>query len=423
MNVLLVPIGSHGDVHPFVGLGLALRARGHRVRVIVNPYFGPLVEQAGLELIPLGTADYYRQIISNPDLWKPTKGPRAVFRSLADLHRPVYEAVAAGNIPGETVVAASTLALGARVAHDKLGIPTATIHLQPAVFRSCINPPKMPGMLTGPRVPRWMIALQWKVIDAVAIDRTIGPALNAFRKELGLPRVKGIFREYMHSPRRVIGMFPDWFAPPQADWPPHARLTGFPLYDERGVSDLSPDLRQFLNEGKPPIAFTFGSAMQHAHELLEQSARACALLGRRGLLLTRHQEQVPQRLPTGVIHINFAPFSELLPHCAALVHHGGIGTASQALAAGIPQLILPHTHDQPDNAMRLEKLGVARTLSPKKYRADRVAQVLADLLGSEQVNASCAEVAERMKGGDPLEETCKLLEELLEPVPIEAAGT
>ncbi|HWE93693.1 MAG TPA: nucleotide disphospho-sugar-binding domain-containing protein [Tepidisphaeraceae bacterium] len=421
MNVLLVPLGSHGDVHPFVGLGLALRARGHRVRVIVNPFFGPLVEQAGLEFIPLGTTDYYLRMLDNPDLWKPVKGPRAVFASLAELHRPIYEAVAAHNVPGDTVMASSILAMGARAAQDKLGIPMATIHLQPAVFRSTVNAPKLPGMLLGPWVPAWMIALQWKVIDTFAIDRAIGPSFNAFRKELGLPKVKGFFREYGHSPRRVIGMFPEWFAPSQPGWPLQTRLTGFPLYDERGLEDQAPDLRKFLDEGEPPIAFTFGSAMWHAHELLEQSARACTLLGRRGLLLTRRKEQVPPRLPPGVKHVEYAPFSELLPHCAALVHHGGIGTASQALAAGVPQLVLPHTHDQPDNAARLEKLGVGRTLSPKKYRADRVAQVLADLLGSQRVKESCAAVAKRMAGTNAMEETCELMEALLQTAAVEAA--
>ncbi len=91
-------------------------------------------------------------------------------------------------------------------------------------------------------------------------------ALNAFRKDVGLGPVHGIFRQYIHSPQRVIGLFPDWFAPPAADWPVQVRLTGFPLYDERGVTPISPDLRAFLDAGPPPIAFTFGSAMWHAHE-------------------------------------------------------------------------------------------------------------------------------------------------------------
>ena len=71
VNVLLVPLGSHGDVHPFVGIALALRARGHRVKVIGNPYFGSLVEQAGLESVPVGTAEDYTQLATaDPQLWK-----------------------------------------------------------------------------------------------------------------------------------------------------------------------------------------------------------------------------------------------------------------------------------------------------------------------------------------------------------------
>ena len=185
---------------------------------------------------------------------------------------------------------------------------------------------------------------------------------------------KRILRDYLHSPELTIGLFPAWFAPPQADWPPQVKVTGFPLYDERGVSHLSPDLLKFLDEGPPPIAFTFGSAMWEAQDLLEQSARACALLGRRGILLTRHRDHLPAHLPLGVKHADYAPFSELLPRCAALVHHGGIGTASQGLATGVPQLVLPHAHDQLDNATRLARLGVAKFLAPKRYKAERAAR-------------------------------------------------
>jgi len=413
VNLLLVPIGSHGDVHPFIGLGLALRARGHRVRVIVNPFFAPLVEQAGLEQIPLGTADDYTSTAGNPDLWKATKGTQLVLRHLAEFISPVYEKIVAANVPGETIVVASTLALGARVAQDRHQIPTATVHLQPSILRSFIDPSKMPGTLMGPRVPRWWMAMQWHIIDRWIVDPLVGKGLNSFRQQLGLPPVKYILRDYIHSPQLTIGLFPEWFAAPQRDWPPQVRLTGFPLYDERGVSHLSPELVTFLDEGSPPIAFTFGSAMWHARELLEQSARACTLLGRRGILLTRHRENLPPRLPAGVKHIDYAPFSELLPRCAALVHHGGIGTASQGLFAGVPQLVLPHAHDQFDNATRLTRLGVAKFIMPKRYKSDYAAQTLGDLIGSERVAARCREVMEKFVGKDAIGETCDLIENLL----------
>ena len=88
----------------------------------------------------------------------------------------------------------------------------------------------------------------------------IAPALNAYRAELGLAPVSRIFRSWIHSPQRVIGLFPEWFFPPQPDWPAQIRLTGFPLFDEAGLHPLDPGLDAFLAAGDPPIAFTPGSA-------------------------------------------------------------------------------------------------------------------------------------------------------------------
>jgi rhamnosyltransferase subunit B len=412
LNILLVPLGSHGDVHPFVGIGIRLRERGHRVRLIVNPHFEALVRGAGIEFVPLSTDDEYRRMAGNPALWHRFRGPMAVLKTLSELLRPMYEAIVANHEPGNTVMVGSSLAFAARIAQEKFAIPAATIHLQPLDFRSVSDPPKFAGMLLGPRVPRKLVALQFKLADRLFIDPLIAGPINALRAELGLPAVRGILKDWWNSPQRVIGMFPDWFAPPQLDWPPQTRLTGFPLYDERGVTSLDPTLLRFLASGQAPIAFTFGSAMWHARKLLEQSARACELLGRRGILLTRHAEQVPPNLPPGVIHVPFAPFSELLPRCAAMVHHGGIGTCSQALAAGLPHLVMPHAHDQPDNAARLIRLGVGRKLEPRQFRAQRIARELSDLLSSERVSASCKAIARRFIGTDPLGDTCRWIEEL-----------
>ena len=76
------------------------------------------------------------------------------------------------------------------------------------------------------------------------------------------------------------------------------------------------------------------------------------------MFLTQYPEQLPARLPNGVRHFNYIPFSTVLPRAAAFVHHGGIGTTAQALAAGVPQLVVPLAHDQPDNAVRIRHLGV-----------------------------------------------------------------
>jgi UDP:flavonoid glycosyltransferase YjiC (YdhE family) len=219
--------------------------------------------------------------------------------------------------------------------------------------------------------------------------------------------------QWWNSPDRVIGLFPDWFARPQPDWPPQTRLTNFPLYDEKGLDPIPGELARFLDAGDKPIAFTPGSAMWHGRAFFDAAVGTCRLLNRRGVLLSRRREHVPPDLTPDIIHVSYAPFSELLPRCAALVFHGGIGTASQALAAGIPQLVTPMAHDQFDNAERLERLGLARSLPVTKFRAKPAARLLGELLRSREVAGACDRVREKLRGADGIGQTCDLIEHML----------
>jgi len=416
LHFLLATIGSAGDVHPFVGIGQALQRRGHRVSIITGGYFAPLIERAGLEFVELFSAELYQEMLGDPDVWHPQRGPKTVMRmGVAPMVRKLYEIIAARNVPGQTVVGASSLALGALFAQEHLGVPTASIHLQPLMMRSVICPSKLAGMATQTWLPRSLIRAQFWMADRLFADRWIGGDFRALRSELGLPPVKRILDRWCHAPRLTIGMFPAWFAPPQPDWPPQVRLTGFPLYDEQDVTPLDEDLERFLAAGSPPIAFTPGSAMTFGQKFFGAAVDACRRLGRRGLLLTRHAEQIPADLPPEVRHCAFAPFTKLLPHCAALVNHGGIGTMSQAFAAGVPQVVMPMSHDQPDNIERAERLGVAAALYPGRFRGDGLAAVLRSLLESPGVAKACRDVAAKIAGATPLDDTARLLEGLAAP--------
>jgi UDP:flavonoid glycosyltransferase YjiC (YdhE family) len=267
-----------------------------------------------------------------------------------------------------------------------------------------------PGRHLTP-APRWFKRTFWWGIDRLLIDPLIAPKLNAYRQELGLPPVSRVFRHWLHSPRRVIALFPDWFAPPQPDWPAALKFVGFPQYDESDHQQLSPGLLRFLDAGSPPIAFTPGSANQSAEAFFRAAVDASQRVNRRALLLTRYTEHLPA-LPGTVHHEAFAPFSRLLPRCAALVHHGGIGTLAQALAAGIPQLTMPMGFDQPDNTTRLLRLGVARWTSPSRFTGEKVAPLLGDLIGNPAVASACAKYAALLKDARSLDRTCELLEEL-----------
>ena len=263
-------------------------------------------------------------------------------------------------------------------------------------------------------LPDWLPArlkrLAYWMGDVLVIDRVVAPVTNAVRAELGLPPVRRLLDQWWHSPERIIGLFPPWFAPPQPDWPPQLRLTGFPLFDERGLTEVPPEVMAFLDQG-PPLIFTAGSAMRQGQAFFAAAADTCRLLGRRGLLLTRYPEQLPPTLPDGVRHCAYIPFSQVLPRAAALVHHGGIGTTAQALAAGIPQLVMPMSYDQPDNAARVERLGVGLSIAPRRFKPPAVARRLEELLSSPTVPARCSEVALKFQGADPIDDACRLIEE------------
>jgi rhamnosyltransferase subunit B len=412
MHFILTPVGSSGDVHPYVGIGRALRARGHEVTIVTSEPFRNVSERAGLDFVPTHTSAEFDELSSHPDLWHPQLGLRLILRAAATALRTEYAAVEKEYRPGRSVLVGHTLAFATRVFEDAHRAPAATLQLAPAIFRSRYRQPvHLPGFDTT-RLPRWAKRSLWWFIDRFIVDPTIAPEINRLRRELGLRRTSRIFDAWLHSPQRVIGLFPDWFAPPQPDWPPQLRLTGFPLYDEAEQHASSTDLEAFLSAGTPPIVFTPGSANRAAAEFLRTGAEAALRSGRRALLLTRYREQVPAGLPPEVRHEAYVPFSHVLPRCAAIVHHGGIGTCAQGLAAGIPQLVMPLGFDQPDNAARLERLGVGSWIVPSDFEPGRVADHVTRLLDNPALHARCARWAAAVRTTDAIARTCEFLEDV-----------
>lgn len=398
LNVLLAPFVAAGDVHPLLGVGISLRQRGHHVTVATNDHFASLVEQLGLEFVSTGTLAEYLAITRDPNLARPLNAVRVGFRrSVIPLVSRLYAIIEKWYRPGRSVVAAAGLSLGARVAQEKLGVPLATIHLQPACFRSLYQGSKLPFVVLPDWLPRGCKQAVFRMLDRGA-DENLRP-VNEFRAELGLPPAERFLSHWWNSPQRVIAVFPDWYAAPQPDWPSQTVLTGFPLFDGNLGGPLPDGLEEFLAAGEPPIVFSQGSLIRYAQRYFAASIEACRRLKRRGILLTSYTEQLPRDLPPTIRHYSYVPLSWLLPRAAALVHHGGVGTTALALAAGIPQVLVPRMHDHPDNARRLARLGVGLKVRPSFYRASSVAAALSQLLANATVHARLDELSARM---DPL---------------------
>lgn len=409
-QVLLPTLGSAGDVHPFIALGRELKGRGHRVTVMTNPLFAPLVERQGLGFLPVGSEAVARAAIGNPDVWHLVKGFGVISQVVVPAIEEIFRLIER-HATADTVVAFSTLAFGARVAQEKLHIPSASIHLQPTVIRSYREQGMFGNVRLSPAHPYWFKWGLFRLLDFLVLDRNLVPALNQFRARLGLPRVRRIMHAWMHSPELVIGFFPEWFAPVQPDWPPNLHAVGFPLWDQDDSPQMA-EARAFLRAGPAPVVFTPGSAGSTMQRFFAESVAAAGDLDLRAVLITNFPEQLPPGLPAAVRAFGYLPFSEVLPEAALLVYHGGIGTLAQGIHAGVPHLIVPHGYDQFDSGWRIRKLKLGRSIAQGQYRRATAARAIRELLMDLDLKQRCRHMAERVDGHAAVSRAADLIEAL-----------
>ena len=240
------------------------------------------------------------------------------------------------------------------------------------------------------------------------------------RSEIGLPPTKeGNPLADSHSPLLVLALFSKLLADKQTDWPPQTVITGFPFYDTDREVGLPPQLVRFLDEGPPPIVFTLGSAVSMNAGSFYNNSVACAkLMNQRAVLIVgKNNRNLLPSLPTEVMAVQYAPFAELFPRAAAVVHHGGVGTTGLAMRSGRPMLVVPQAWDQPDNGERVARLGIARTLSKGRYTPHRAVAELRRLLENPTYSQRAAEVAAQIRQENGVETACDALEALLQSRP------
>ena len=396
---IFTPFGSGGDVNPHLWMGRLLAARGHEVRVITVPMFREMTERAGLPFTGVGTEEEFMAIVHDKKLWKPLAGTRLVLHHALRATPLYFDAIARELSRGPAVIVSPFHLFAARAAREKFGVPLVTTHLQPACFLSEWDTPVfMNGMEWFNKLPRWLKRFFLTTFNPV--NGMVRPGLRKFCATIGIAAPARLLPEWMHSPDANLALFPEWFAKPQLDWPANTHMTGFPQEDLRGQFTLPRELEEFLAPSDKPVLLSPGTGNAQSQDFFAAALDACEKLKLRALVGTRFPEQLPQPLPLWARAFEYLPFSALLPQVSVIVHHGGIGTMSQALAAGVPQLVMPMAHDQPDNAHRLKQFGCGSALSPWRFTATRIARELQRLLGDESVKTNCERVALLCQEGD-----------------------
>jgi len=420
LRIILSNIGTFGDINPLIAIALELRRRGHVPVMAVPAVFELKIRPLGIEFHAVRPDIDPSNTLLVEMIYDVRKGTERglrefLFPALRETYADLRDA-ATRPVRADLLLVGELNYAGPLVA-EMTGIPWASYVLAPLSFFSAFDPPVLPMY---PRLARADKAVpgMGRAIRRLArfVSRKWPDPIYDLRRELGLARGANPLFDAKHSPALVLALFSRVLGTEQKDWPPNTRITGFCFYDsDAGNAALPAHLEAFLAAGPAPIVFTLGSAaVLAAGKFYEHSAKAAIRLGVRAVLLIGSDARNrPQGLlPETICVADYAPYSQLFPRARLVVHQGGVGTTAQCLRAGRPMLIMPYSHDQPDNARRMRRLGVARVIERGSYTPQRVARRLGSMLAEPMLAERSAQAAERLRQEDGVRTACDALEEL-----------
>jgi UDP:flavonoid glycosyltransferase YjiC (YdhE family) len=419
LRIVLSNIGTFGDINPLIAIALELKRRGHVPVMALPAVYGPKIRPLGLEFHAIRPDIDPSNTILAEMVYDVKRGTE---RGLREFLFPALRDTYADLLDAATKPARADLLLvgelnyaGPLVA-EVTGIPWASYVLAPFSFFSAFDPPVLPPY---PRLARADKAPGFgRVIKRVArfVSRKWPEPIYELRRELGLPKGANPLFDAKHSPSLVLALFSRVLGTEQKDWPEHTLITGFCYYDaDAGNAALPANLEKFLSQGPPPVVFTLGSAaVLAAGEFYEVSAQAAIKLGIRAVLLigTDPRNRLRTALPESVRVAEYAPYSALFSRAAMVVHQAGVGTTAQCLRAGKPMLIMPFSHDQPDNGRRMMRLKVAQVIERDNYEPPQVTRQLRSMLADPSLAQQAASVAGQLAKEDGAGTACDALEEL-----------
>lgn len=414
-RILFATIGSLGDLHPCLALALELKRKGHFITIAATEFYRAKVEESGIAFVSM-----------RPN-WNPTdsaliaqceelkRGPEILYRKLILPHlRDTYNDLDAASADADLIIAGE-LVYAAPLVAEKRGLPWVSAILSPSSFFSSYDPSVL---VTAP----WLMQLHklGRPVYSAGLNicrlatRHWSNPVRRLRKELGLSKNCDPVLRDKFSKNLVLALFSREFACQQPDWPPQTVQPGFVFHDHEAGNAAAPDqLEKFLATGDAPIVFTLGStAVHHPGDFYTTSVEAARKVGRRAVLLGV-KNAIDFSAPD-VLTLPYAPYSQIFSRAAVIVHQGGSGTTAQALHAGKPMLFVPYGWDQPDNAARVERMGLGLAISRKTYSAQTAASALKRLLEEPDFARRAEQVRLAMHQEDGLASACNAIESVLQ---------
>ena len=406
MRIAIIASGSRGDIEPYLALGQGLQAAGHEVRFVAHDNFGAWIQAHHVEFWPIeGNPQEVAQSAEMRELLE--KGNfLAILSKMGKDAQDNALAFAKGGLAacqGVDLIIAGLggMFIGAALA-EKLNIEFMQAHYVPfSPTRAYPNAlfPALPAFLNGSmnrvsyRLAQQMMWQGFRAADTVARQQVLGLPQASFWGPYSSERFTRNPVLYGYSPAVI---------PPPPDWDSHKQVTGYWFLDS--ANDWTPpaNLVDFLQAGSPPIFIGFGSMSTRNPEAFTHTlVQAVTQTGQRAILLAGWGGLGAIDLPETIFKLDAAPFTWLFPRMAAVVHHGGAGTTSTGLRAGVPSIIVPFFADQPFWGRRVADLGVGPAPIPRKQlTADRLAQAIRTAVTDGAMQRRAAELGAKIRSED-----------------------
>lgn len=429
-KIVLSTFGSLGDLHPKIALGIELRRRGHEIVFNVMEFYRERIESLGFELAPLRPdIDPDNRELAR-EMMDAKKGTEKIIKELIMPNlQPMYEDMMSAVEDADLLITGE-IVYPAKSVVEMTNMKWISTSVAPISFFSAYDPfvPPIAQWYENLRfMPTIFHSALFKIMQATVRDWY--RPYKKFRKKLGLdpnhdPIFSGKYSDLLH-----LAIFSKVLGKPQPDWHSTTLQTGFCFYDgANDVGKMSDDLKEFLDAGDAPIVFTLGSAaVMDARDFFEESAKAALKLNKRAVLIYGIFNEPPKIVESGelkvesksgnklsdILAVEYAPFSEIFSKASCVVHQGGVGTTGQVLRAGVPALIMPYSHDQPDNAARCRRAGVAEVIERDEYNAENAAQKLEQILKDKSYQTNADEAARIVRAENGTVTACDAIESVL----------
>jgi rhamnosyltransferase subunit B len=439
VRILFSTFGSLGDLHPYIAIAFEAKKRGHEPVFATAPKYRAKIEKLGFEFravrpdLPAEDSfgDMAKRVMDLKD------GPRHLFQEiLSPALRESYDDLLQASADVDVLITHPAVMAGPLVA-QKLNKKWLSSVLAPISLWSKYDPPVPPTVpaldflrVLGPIWPSIMFAA------GRAGTKPWVAAVDELRKDIGVEPLGHPLFEGQFSPHGTLALFSRHFAAPQRDWPTNTSATGFCFYDAVGYEKQSRDSdaarsvagesslpaterkewKSWMQNGEKPIVFALGStAVFDAGGFWQESETQVRKLNGRGVFLTGGQQPFGEfELSKDMLELDYAPYSELFPVGKWVVHQGGAGTTSQVLRAGVPQMVVPHAHDQPDNAGRIRRLGLGFHIDLKRYASGHANRDFAAMLAHYPAfERRAREIGEKVRAENGPLAACEAIEKAI----------